>query len=82
MKNFLDLLATNQTLRVSVNGKVHEAGIADTLIFDADSQVTIDNIEVLPKYNYLAKDNVLTIDQPFYQWYHKITGQGWLLIPH
>ena len=82
MKNFLDLLATNQTLTVSINGKIKTVGITDTLSFDADSQVTVDNIEVLPKYRYLAKDNVLTINKPFYQWYHIITGQGWLLMPY
>lgn len=82
MKNFLDLLAINQTLTVSVNGKINQAGILDTLTFDADSEVLVDNIEVLPKYRYLAKDNVLTINEPFYHWYHRITGQGWLLTPH
>jgi hypothetical protein len=31
--------------------------------------------------NYLGFNGVwsLTIDQPFYQWLHQVTGQGWLI---
>lgn len=60
-------------------------------------RLSIDNIEIIPKYDYLAEyindhnnNNptnylgfngkwTLTIDRPFYQWLHQVTGQGWLL---
>jgi hypothetical protein len=60
-------------------------------------QLSIDNIELIPKYDYLAEyindhnnNNptsymgfngkwTLTIDQPFYHWLHKQSGQGWLI---
>jgi hypothetical protein len=59
--------------------------------------LSIDNIEIIPKYNHLIdyqndhninpKTNylgyngkwTLTIDRPFYQWLHQVSGQGWLL---
>lgn len=57
-------------------------------------QITVDNIEVVPKFDQLATymgsptnymDQVgkwtLTFDRPFYQWLHQATGQGWLLEP-
>ena len=35
------------------------------------------------KTNYLGYNGkwTLDIDRPFYQWYHQISGQGWLLTP-
>lgn len=81
MKNFSDLLATELYLDVTVNGKSTYKNLKDTLQFDATDTVAIDGFEVLPKYQYLAKDNKLTIDQPFYHWLHHVTGQGWLLKP-
>lgn len=59
--------------------------------------IAIDNISVIPRFDYLAEyindhNNTnptsylgfngiwrLNIDQPFYHWLHKHTGQGWLL---
>ena len=36
-----------------------------------------------PNNHYLAFNGVWTfkIDEPFYNWYHKASGQGWLLTP-
>jgi hypothetical protein len=82
MKNFSELLATELYLDVVVNNKQGRSGLHDVLTFDVNHTVTIDTIEILPKYNYLAKDGVLTIDQPFYQWLHHVTAQGWLLEPN
>lgn len=81
MKTFLDLLDTELHLDVIVNGNSICKNLKDTLQFDASDSVLIDGFEILPKYQYLAKDNKLTIDQPFYCWYHQVTGQGWLLKP-
>lgn len=81
MKNFFDLLATEQRLTVVVNGKEQQANLRDPLRFNADDFVTVDDIEVLPKYSYLANNGVLTISEPFYHWLHRVTGQGWLLMP-
>ena len=81
MKNFLDLLVTDLKLHVVVNGNQYESDLHTPLTFNADDLVLIDNIEVLPRYRYLANDNILQISEPFYQWYHKASGQGWLLTP-
>lgn len=81
MNNFLDLLATDFNLDVVVNGQSQVCGLDAVLTFDSSDRVTIDNIEVLPKYQYLAQDNKLCITEPFYQWHHKVSGQGWLLTP-
>jgi len=81
MKNFLDLLATEQHLDVVINGVASLAGLHDHLTFDQDDVVTVDGIEVLPRYRYLSVDNALQISEPFYCWYHRVSGQGWLLQP-
>jgi len=82
MKNFLDLLATELTLNVCINGQSRAAGLHDCLTFDAIDSVAVDGIEILPRYSYLGTDGKLVIDQPFYRWYHQVSGQGWLLTPH
>jgi hypothetical protein len=82
MKNFSELLATELTLRVVVNGTITIVNLHDHMSFEADDAVTVDDIEVLPQYCYLTNNGKLTISEPFYNWYHKISGQGWLLTPH
>jgi hypothetical protein len=82
MKNFSELLATDLKLNVVVNGQVTDANLHDPLIFNADDTVIIDGIEILPQYHYLARNGVLTIAEPFYNWYHRVSDQGWLLTPH
>ena len=82
MKNFSELLATDLKLDVVVNGTATAVYLHDNLIFDANDTVVIDCVEILPRYHYLAVNGTLTIDIPFYQWYHKISAQGWLLTPH
>lgn len=81
MNNFLDLLATDFKLEVIVNGQLRVCALDTALTFDSNDRVTVDNIEVLPKYQHLAQDNKLCITEPFYQWHHKVSGQGWLLTP-
>jgi sulfur carrier protein ThiS len=82
MKNFSELLATDLTLSIVINGQSQTSGLHDHLTFNATDTVIIDNIEILPKYRHLANDGALTIIEPFYCWYHRISGQGWLLTPH
>ena len=81
MKNFLELLVTELTLDVVVNNTATQVDLHDHLIFDANDTVVIDGIKLLPKYQYLAVDGKITISEPFYQWYHRVSGQGWLLMP-
>ena len=82
MKNFLDLLATDYCLDIHVNGQFTQSGIRDYLEFNVTDTVTIDGYEVLPRYQYLANNGVLKINEPFYCWYHRVSGQGWLLNPY
>jgi len=82
MKNFLQLLDTKMSLIVIEDHKQLIVGLHDHLQFDADHVVTVDGIDVLPRYRYLAQNGVLTISQPFYHWYHQAAGHGWLLTPH
>jgi hypothetical protein len=82
MKNFFELLATELKLNVVVNGIEATANLNDHMIFSADDVVTVDRFEVLPRYHYLINDGKLTISEPFYNWYHRVSGQGWLLTPH
>jgi hypothetical protein len=81
MKNFSDLLATELHLVVSINKTVYSVGWAMPLEFSANSTVTVDGVEILPKYQHLAVNDRLTISEPFYRWYHRVSGQGWLLTP-
>lgn len=49
-------------------------------------QITVNGHEVMPLYQHVANPTTswvttkweLQIQQPFYTWYHKITGQGWI----
>jgi hypothetical protein len=83
MKNFSDLLDTKLHLDVLVNNEVldFEVDVHSILVFNAEDTVSVDGIDVLPKYKHLAENGVLVVAEPFYNWYHKVTGQGWLLVP-
>lgn len=86
MKTFLDLLATDARLVVKI---IHSTGMGEVLYLDlmdeielkSNTTVTINDYEILPRYQYLAQDGILTIPAPFYSWYHDHSGQGWLLTP-
>ena len=82
MKNFSELLATDLKLTVVVNGQAVTANLHNPLIFDADDTVTVDGVDILPKYRNLSCNGQLTINEPFYRWYHRVSDQGWLLTPH
>lgn len=81
MKNFLKLLGTKPKLIVTVDNQITEYEIHHALSFDETSTVSVDGIEILPHYRHLARDGKLVIDEPFYCWYHRVTGKGWLLMP-
>ena len=52
------------------------------------TKFTVNGLEVLPKYRHYANkdttyidfydDWVFEIPYPFYEWYHDISGQGWI----
>ena len=54
-------------------------------------EFSVDGLEVLPLYRHIASPPTHYIDKlgiwkleillPFYQWYHDISGQGWILKP-
>ena len=81
MKNFSDLLAIEPKLVVRTDNRIINMGIRDTIALDCTQPTTINGLEVLPKFSYLAHDGLLTIPAPFYSWYHEHSGQGWLLKP-
>ena len=82
MKNFSELLDTELYLDVVADGQATKHNLHDHLVFDADQTVTVDGVEILPRYRYLAINGKLHIESPFYMWYHQVSGQGWLLIPN
>ena len=81
MKNFSELLDTKLELKVTVDGQQSTAALKEPMSFDEASRVEIDDIEILPRYRHLAVNGTLEIDEPFYCWLHRVSGQGWLLAP-
>jgi len=88
MKNFLDLLATDLTIDIVVvaNDQIDQYSVPllepiKIAVAGNLTELTIDGFDAIPFAWH--QDNVwhFEIDQPFYQWRHQITGQGWLLRP-
>jgi hypothetical protein len=88
MKNFSELLAIEQLIEIetTVDGIVNcgSVPLLQPIRLEIPGNLTsicIDNFDVSP-YTW-CQDGVwhFEIDQPFYQWRHVITGQGWLLEP-
>jgi hypothetical protein len=67
--------------------------VVDLIEFDEGTSgleigLTVNGLEVLPKYQHLSSNTkcyidtkeLWTFDIPsnFYQWYHEISGQGWI----
>ena len=71
MKNFSELLDTKFYLQVDYNGQRRDVPLLRTFRFPADAEVSIDGIEVLPRFWHLSQDGFLVINEPFYQWLHK-----------
>lgn len=45
--------------------------------------VEVDGINITDHvYDQLTGQNVIQIPGPFYHWWHRVSGQGWLLWPH
>jgi hypothetical protein len=143
MKNFSDLLATDQSLDLVISvapvglpdteiwinqNLMYQGQLSDTLdiskklpllsafsisvklknkIYTSDSEtaivltkISIDGFDIVPAWTHLANytndhhmddptsylgfngEWELVISQPFYQWRHQVTGQGWLLRPN
>lgn len=81
MKNFSELLDTKLELDITVNGFHYSADLLAPLSFAEDGFVEIDGIEILPRYRHLAENGMLSFNEPFYCWLHRVSGQGWLLTP-
>ena len=81
MKNFSELLAIDYYLEIYVNGQMSTAKLNEPLRFIADDVVNIDGFDILPRYKHLTANGMLKINQPFYNWLHQVSGQGWLLRP-
>lgn len=49
-------------------------------------KITVNGLEIMPLYQHLANPKTswitnhwsLAVNEPFYPWYHQITGQGWI----
>lgn len=83
----IDLLSPLK-VEITVEGKLPSdtTELGDTAILV--KSIKVDGKEIIPLYQHIATppndylaDNgtwVLDINKPFYQWYHDITGQGWI----
>ena len=87
MKNFSDLLATSSKLDVSIVSQDGHEMISWPLLQPLDLAVTkaqsvqVDGMELISFGYWQDNQWILRHDRPFYQWRHKVTGQGWLLDP-
>lgn len=85
------ILDTDTVWRFDLQSTVH----LHVLVTDVDpgsaleiSKLTVNGLEVLPKYQHMAQPAGVWINQigawdlhipgPFYTWYHEISGQGWI----
>lgn len=85
-----EILDTTSTHKLDLFSAIH----LKCTIFDANAGaleirlLSVNGIEVLPKYQHLSTPPTAWLDrngtwefamlQPFYPWYHEISGQGWL----
>lgn len=87
MKNFSDLLAIDSYIDIEI---CTDKGITRyqwdllkplTIISYNPLSVLVDGIEIL-EFGYVQNGNWrVRHDEPFYRWWHRATGQGWLLEP-
>lgn len=81
MKTILDLLATKQSLIVTINGESAEHPLLDPIqlkIKDGYQLTLIDGFEIKDwQGEVIDGDWVFRCDN-FYQWKHHATDQGWL----
>jgi hypothetical protein len=88
MKNFSELLATELLINVETvvdhNVSQYCVPLLDPVKIQIHGNLTsfkIDNFDVMP-FTWCQNNTwYFELDQPFYQWRHNITGQGWLLQP-
>tara|TARA_R110000868_G_scaffold397378_1_gene670047 strand:- start:31 stop:300 length:270 start_codon:yes stop_codon:yes gene_type:complete len=82
MKTILDLLATKQSLIVTINGESTEHPLLDPIhlkIKDGYQLTLIDGFEIKDWQGYISDgDWYFDSKFPFYQWKHHATDQGWL----
>lgn len=82
MKTISELLATNQSLTITINGKSTEHPLLVPVKLKIDNGyqlVEIDGFEIKDWWGYMRDgDWYFDSTYPFYQWKHTITDQGWL----
>ncbi len=88
MKNFSELLATELLIDIetAVDGKTHRRTVPLLEIIKLEipgnlTKLAIDGFDAMPYTQCQDGIYYFEIDQPFYQWRHTVTGQGWLLKP-
>ena len=88
MKNFSELLDTDFVIEIQtvVDGVIVKNTVPllkpiKLEILGSLTSIKIDSFDVMPYVWHQNSIWYFEIDQPFYQWRHTITGQGWLLKP-
>lgn len=91
MKNFCEATVTKNQLMLeirasaacTINGQETDyckLALKSKIVISANPStvVTVDGIEILPKYQHLTDNGLLIIDN-FYPWLHTVSGQGWIV---
>jgi len=81
MKNFSELLATELTLKIIINGKTIEQPLCDPVRIEIDGgyELTIiDDFEIKDWMGEIVDGVWVFRCDNFYQWKHQATDQGWL----
>lgn len=88
MKNFSELLDTDFAIEIQtvVDGVIvkNTVPLLKPIKLEIPGSLTsikIDSFDVMPYVWHQNSIWYFEIYQPFYQWRHTITGQGWLLKP-
>ena len=87
MKNFLDLLATDCCLEIVIESAQGSERLSWPLLLDLDltcekpTKVSVDGMDVIDFGYWNGPTWTMKLQEPFYPWRHRVTGQGWLLEP-
>lgn len=67
------------SVEITIQRKHPEAIIINDLSVDGNSIIPLYRDYAVPATNYLHETGTWKLEIPnFYQWYHQITGQGWI----
>ena len=87
MKNFLDLPATDPGLDVIMESVAGLQKLSWPLLLPLDLaceqpiKISVDGMDVIDFGYWNHNTWIMKLDEPFYRWRHRVTGQGWLLEP-